>query len=651
MELTVFSFDFTRILATVFSPLRRLSMNAVAVWWPAKVRTKQRLRRSAVAVGSEVLEQRTLLAGNVTANLIAGNLIVQGDEADNVVELLSDETGTIVLRGLDGTSVNGNTEFVPGDGIPEIFGDLQVLLADGDDALVIDGIRVADSLRIEDDSGNNTVTIQSFTTGANLWIEQGAGDDIIRVIGSTVGRHFVVNPSGGENILLTEQVQVSGDTLFQAGGQADSLIFNASNFSDDLLVTSGAGSDFVFVGPSELVDGPTVIEDEVRIRTEDGDDDIVFSGPNAFGNRTVLNGGSGTNRTDIESDNQFATDPQRFNFSSDSIPSSETEVTVSDVLTRIAAIQREEVLPLLLNLDLSANTTTQSSETLLTGNADFVIAGTTTAGAVITIDSDADGEFDDETTTADETGQFSSELRLTNTPANKGANAIQIKSSLDGEETVESLNVHLAEGTVLRFSSSLGTFDTELLDEDAPQTVSAFLADLSRNDNSIIHRSVSDFVIQGGGFAVSGSDTIPPVVSRIAPFEAPPNEFALAENSNVRGTLSTAQVGGNINSFTGQYFINTVDNLFLDNVPHTVFGNVIGTGMIVVDTINSLPGFNLVSDFGEPALTDVPLRDYADTGVPAARDNFVIVESISVLLAGADSDGNSDELAADEEQS
>lgn len=650
LEIIVLSFDFFKRFTAVFLPLSWLSMNRIRVWWPVKVRARQRVRRGVLADGSELLEQRTLLAGNVTAALVSGDLIVQGDDADNVVDLLTNEAGNIVLRGLDGTSINGRTNFVPADGIPEISGDLQIFLAGGDDTLAINGIQITDSLQIEDDTGDNTLTIQSCATGANLWIGQGAGDDVIRVSDSTVGRHFVVSPSGGENVLLTERVQVSGDTLFQAGDQADSMIFSASNFSNDLLVTSGAGSDFLFVGPSKEDQPRTVIEKDVQIRTGAGDDDIVFRGPNKFGGITILSGAAGTNRTEIEAGNEFASDPQRSGFSSDSIPSTETDQAVSAVLTRVSDVQPPEILPPPLSLDLSANATTPSSDTLITRNADFVIAGTTAAGAAITIDSDGDGEFDDGAAGADEAGQFSGNVTLTNTSANKGANTIQVKSSLGGKETIESLDVHLAEGTVLRFASSPGAFDVELLDEDAPQTVTAFLADLSRNDNSIIHRSVDNFVIQGGGFAVTGSDTSPPVISRITPFAAPPNEFALADNSNVRGTLSTAQIGGNINSFTGQYFLNTVDNLFLDNIPHTVFGNVIGTGMDVVDAINRLPEFNLVSDFGQPALTDVPLQHFMDATVPAARDNFIILESISVLLPRAVADNNSDELNADEGQ-
>lgn len=72
-----------------------------------------------------------------------------------------------------------------------------------------------------------------------------------------------------------------------------------------------------------------------------------------------------------------------------------------------------------------------------------------------------------------------------------------------------------------------------------------------------------------------------------------------------------AQLSGDINSGTSQWFVNTVNNTTLDGVPHTVFGRVIGDGMEIVDEINDLSKFNLVDTFGVGALTDVPLEDYS----------------------------------------
>ncbi len=59
----------------------------------------------------EALEHRALPAGNVTAQFIGRTLYVNGDSAANSVELAA-ESGNLVMRGLDGTTVNGSSSTV-----------------------------------------------------------------------------------------------------------------------------------------------------------------------------------------------------------------------------------------------------------------------------------------------------------------------------------------------------------------------------------------------------------------------------------------------------------------------------------------------------------------------------------------------------------
>jgi len=58
---------------------------------------------------------------------------------------------------------------------------------------------------------------------------------------------------------------------------------------------------------------------------------------------------------------------------------------------------------------------------------------------------------------------------------------------------------------------------------------------------------------------------------------------------------------------------------------------VVGTGMDVVDNINGLTTFDLVAEFGESALTTVPLQNYTNTAVPPEVANFIVMSSISAL--------------------
>ncbi|MDA0807051.1 MAG: peptidylprolyl isomerase [Planctomycetota bacterium] len=192
---------------------------------------------------------------------------------------------------------------------------------------------------------------------------------------------------------------------------------------------------------------------------------------------------------------------------------------------------------------------------------------------------------------------------------------------------------------VVTFQTNFGDIPIELFPELAPNTVASFLNYVNDGDyiNSFIHRSIPGFVIQGGGFTTSqetfvqGTTTIgnvptdPPIL----------NEGNLAgDRSNLRGTISTAQQDGDINTFTSQWFVNLVDNLGLDDVPHVVFGNVLD--MTVPDLIAGITTVSLVAETGNGALTNVPLTDTPASG----NGDLVAVNSVNVTNVSATADGN-----------
>lgn len=176
-------------------------------------------------------------------------------------------------------------------------------------------------------------------------------------------------------------------------------------------------------------------------------------------------------------------------------------------------------------------------------------------------------------------------------------------------------------GTVVQFDTVKGKFNAEMFDVDAPKTVANFLGYIGRGayTNGIVHRSVPGFVIQGGAYTVNNSSLTP--VPTVAPVQ---NEF---KNSNTRGMIAMAKVGGDPNSATSQWFVNlanNADSLDSANGGYTVFARVLGSGMSVVDAIASVPVYNH-TDIG-PALGELPLLN---PGATAA--NLVMVNSIRVV--------------------
>jgi len=190
-----------------------------------------------------------------------------------------------------------------------------------------------------------------------------------------------------------------------------------------------------------------------------------------------------------------------------------------------------------------------------------------------------------------------------------------------------------ANATIVQFQTVLGPFEVNLYDQSTPATAANFLAYVNAGayDNAVVHRVVGGFVAQGGGYTYQGTETLASVVQNAAVVNEP-------RFSNVRGTIAMAKLSGNANSATNQWFINLGDNssnLDAQNGGFTVFGQVIGNGMDVLDAINALPRF----DFSSPFDT-MPLRDYtaqnAANGVEITDRHLVIVTAIVVLDAAAD---------------
>jgi peptidyl-prolyl cis-trans isomerase A (cyclophilin A) len=185
-------------------------------------------------------------------------------------------------------------------------------------------------------------------------------------------------------------------------------------------------------------------------------------------------------------------------------------------------------------------------------------------------------------------------------------------------------SVHAA-NPLVRVTSTYGDFTMELLQDRAPDTVSNFLGYVDRGEFSqmVIHRSVTDFVIQGGQFRWLG-DCVKLVAGNCGPVMVPVGPVVINEPgvSNVRGTVAMAKLDGFPNSATNQWFINLADNsanLDAQNGGFTAFARVLGNGINVADTINDLQR-TFVSD----AVADMPVRDYTASGTGPVEKNLVM---------------------------
>lgn len=154
---------------------------------------------------------------------------------------------------------------------------------------------------------------------------------------------------------------------------------------------------------------------------------------------------------------------------------------------------------------------------------------------------------------------------------------------------------------IVEVITSAGTIRVELNDAKAPASVANFLAYAAKGhyDNTVFHRVIKGFMIQGGGFDVG---------MKQKPTRAPVNNEANNGVKNDRYTLAMARTSAP-HSATAQFFINTTDNGFLNfksespqGWGYAVFAKVVG-GADVVDSIESV---NTTRRSGHD---DVPVED------------------------------------------
>ena len=159
----------------------------------------------------------------------------------------------------------------------------------------------------------------------------------------------------------------------------------------------------------------------------------------------------------------------------------------------------------------------------------------------------------------------------------------------------------------VQMDTTAGSIRIELDDERAPLSVANFLAYAKKGhyDNTVFHRVIKGFMIQGGGFEPG---------MKQKPTQAPIDNEAANGLKNRHYTIAMARTSAP-HSATAQFFINVADNKFLNfreptaqGYGYTVFGKVV-SGMDVVNKIAKAP-----TGSGGPFPKDVPATRVVITG-------------------------------------
>jgi FG-GAP-like repeat len=310
------------------------------------------MSRRSRCLALHTLEDRFTPAGNLTARLLVGSLVVTGDAESNTLAVTQTAPGSFTITTEDGTTVNGNTDPVTVSGVTR---DLVLRLGRGNDRVrfgagfggsgdVNETVAVSRDLVVDGGPGNNAIDnpVAALDVGRDLRLVNGDGGSRAEFRGRvTVGRDFAVHNGAGFNAVVLQpdrgglgfagQNSVRGDLTVRNGpGGADTglsdlsvggivLVDNglagAAGFNVATGFGAGIGNPKAWVGGSvafRSAGGFAVnalrdvdVRGGVLFQTGAGDsfNSVMSDGPEMYvGGTVTVRAGAGATRVDLGAD-------------------------------------------------------------------------------------------------------------------------------------------------------------------------------------------------------------------------------------------------------------------------------------------------------------------------------------------------------------
>lgn len=231
--------------------------------FPQLKKKSKRKRKSSRNGYYEQLECRHLLAGDVRIFANDNALFVRGDSQSNQIEIArsNDGEGNIRVIGINGTTVNGQTE----------------VLLEGNDAVISKGFR------INMGRGDDTLKLNGVTAGGSTFIYGSFGDDVIGLDQVTLGK-TVIQTFSGDDLVSIDGLIANGDVrIFTLDGNDDVGISGLRSFENTTIVT-GNNNDRVAMKDS------AIYRANFRVLTGNGNDYVGFDNISVGFNARVFTG-------------------------------------------------------------------------------------------------------------------------------------------------------------------------------------------------------------------------------------------------------------------------------------------------------------------------------------------------------------------------
>lgn len=209
----------------------------------------QRTANARLKLRAENLEHRLMLAGDVTAAVVGGNLRIIGDALDNHLSIAEVSPGNFQVSGSDGTTINHQPLGTPFDA-HEVTNNVLLRLGDGDDSVALRHLNIQGDLEVYAGEGDDDVDIIGTQVGKNVHIETGAGNDEV-----DLGLSDEAQPTLAASSPLPTGVHIKGNLDVRTGVGDDEVKVTDTHIGGGAFVNTGAGDDVVLMGIVSNSDG------------------------------------------------------------------------------------------------------------------------------------------------------------------------------------------------------------------------------------------------------------------------------------------------------------------------------------------------------------------------------------------------------------
>jgi len=247
----------------------------------------------------ERLERRLLLAGNVSVvENAVGDFVLLGDAADNEIAIEQAPDGSVRIRGLAGTTLNGESDSIELSASDVFNGNLTIRTRGGGDQIFLGDFTINGTTDINSGGGNDLIELSLVDFEGPTQIRSGGGADQIDIVGSFSSASVAITTGAGNDVANIDSVQWLQGLSVNTGGGNDYLGVNDSNVESFTQIRGGAGDDTVELSGFSSQGGGNL---GIQVSLSSGDDNFLLTEFSYLDGDLVVTTGGGDDLVSINS--------------------------------------------------------------------------------------------------------------------------------------------------------------------------------------------------------------------------------------------------------------------------------------------------------------------------------------------------------------